>query len=188
MKLLKRRSGILAIAVLVACGETGMRATNRDAGQGGDGVSSGGVGGIVGTGGITINPSGAISQGGATSQGGSRGPALDSPVADTGVEICGCGSSSIASCDQSKLWEEVVYSANLISHAVYCSEIPDPGPDSGIVDGGYIVLDGDGRVIDNTIFIVSDSVKQAWLDSLVDYRWPCMAGKSIPFYCGWSFF
>ena len=165
-----------------------MRATNRDAGQGGDGVSSSGAGGIVGTGGITINPSGAIAQGGTPSQGDSLGPALDSAVVDTGIEICGCGFSSISSCDQSKLWDEVVYSANLISHAVYCSEIPDPGPDSGIVDGGYIVLDGNGRVIDNTIFGVSDSVKQAWLDSLADYRWPCLAGERIPFACGWSVF
>ncbi len=186
MKLIKRRSGILAIAVLAACGGSGMRTSGRDSGQGSDGVASSGAGGIPGTGGLAIG--GALSQGGAPSQGGSSGQDFDAAVVDTGIEICGCDSSSVSSCDQSRLWDEVVNSANLMFHDVYCGEIPDPGPDSGIVDGGYIVLDGDGRVIDNTIFGVADSLKQAWLDSLAGYRWPCLAGERIPFACGWSVF
>jgi hypothetical protein len=71
---------------------------------------------------------------------------------------------------------------------VYCNKIPDPGPDGSITDGGYVVLDGDGRVIDNTIFGSSYSMKQTWLDSLAGYRWPCLAGERITFDCGWSVF
>jgi hypothetical protein len=189
MKLIKRGSGILAIAVLMmACGGTGMRATGRDAGQGRGGVSSSGAGGIVGTGGITINLNGDTSQGSLPSQGGSPGSDLDAAIVDTVIQGCGCGFSSDSSCDQSKLWDEVVKSANLMFHAVYCGEIPDPGPDGGIYDGGYVVFDGEGRVIDNTVFGDSDSIKQAWLDSVADYRWPCLAGDRIPFACGWSVF
>ena len=114
-------------------------------------------------------------QGSAPSQGGSLGPDLDATVVDS-------------SCDQSKLWDEVVDSANLMFHAVYCSEIPDPGPDGGIYDGGYVVFDGEGQVIDNTVFGDSESVKQAWLHSVADNRWPCLAGERIPFACGWSTF
>jgi hypothetical protein len=188
MKLIKRISGILAAAFLMACGGNGMRATGRDAGQGGSGVSRSGAGGIVGTGGISANLSGDMSQGGVPSQGGSPGSDIGATVVDTVFEICGCGSSSDSSCDQSKLWDEVAYSASLVFHDVYCGEIPDPGPDGGIYDGGYVVLDGEGRVIDNTIFGSADSRRQAWLDSLADYRWPCLAGERIPFACGWSVF
>jgi hypothetical protein len=164
-----------------------MRATGRDAGQSGGGVSSGGVGGIFGAGGVTINLDGTMSGGGAPSQGGSPGPDL-AAVVDTGIEICGCSFNSVSSCDQSKLWDEVVQSANLVSHDIYCSESPDPLPDGSTSDAGYIVFDNEGRIIDNTIFGAADSLKQAWIDSLVDYRWPCLAAKSIPFYCGWSVF
>jgi hypothetical protein len=170
MKSFKPRSGILAIAVVVACGGAGMRATGRDAGQGGGGVSSGGAGGVVDTGGMAMDV-----QGSAPAQGGSLGSDLDATVVDS-------------SCDQSKLWDEIVESANLMFHAVYCGEIPDPRPDGGIYDGGYVVFDGDGRVIDNTVFGDSESIKQAWLDSLADYRWSCLAGKRIPFACGWTGF
>jgi len=170
MNPLKRRSCILPVAVVMACGGAGMRATGQDAGQGGGGVSSGGAGGVVGTGGMPMDL-----QDSAPSEGGHFGSALDATVVDF-------------SCDQSKLWDEVVVSANLIFHAVYCSEIPDPGPDSGIYDGGYVVFDGEGEVIDNTVFGDNQSVKQAWLDSVADNRWPCLAGARIPFACGWSAF
>lgn len=187
MKLIKRRSGIFSIAVLVAaCGGTGMRTAGRDSGQGSGGVSSTGAGGIAGMGGITTG--GVLSQGGAPAQGGSSGRDFDAAAVDTGIEICGCGSTSVSLCNQSKLWDAVVNSAGLMFHDVYCNEIPDPGPDASITDWGYAVLDGDGRVIDNTIFGSSDSMKQAWLDSLAGHRWPCLAGKRIPFACGWSVF
>ena len=127
-----------------------MRATGRDAGQGGGGVSSGGAGGVVDTGGMAMDV-----QGSAPAQGGSLGSDLDATVVDS-------------SCDQSKLWDEIVESANLMFHAVYCSEIPDPGPDGGIYDGGYVVFDGEGQVIDNTVFGDSESVKQAWLHAVAD--------------------
>jgi hypothetical protein len=67
-----------------------------------------------------------------------------------------------------------------------CEKSLDPIPDGGTADGGYIVLDGEGRVINNSIFGAAESSKQAWLDSLAYYRWPCLAGESISFACVWG--
>jgi hypothetical protein len=46
---------------------------------------------------------------------------------------------------------------------------------------GYVVLDGDGRVVDNTS--LSGEGKQMWLDGLSTMRWPCLAGQTLQFTC-----
>jgi hypothetical protein len=79
----------------------------------------------------------------------------------------------------STLWDQVGSSAILTLGDHLCERSLKP-------DTGHIVLDGEGRVIDNTIFAPAESSKQAWLDSLADYRWPCLAGESIPFTCVWG--
>jgi hypothetical protein len=50
------------------------------------------------------------------------------------------------------------------------------------------VVDGEGKVIDNSIPFDTPDKKQAWLDSLADYRWPCLAGQTIFFFCPWGEF
>jgi len=188
MKLIKHMSGILAIAVLVACGGTGMRAIGRDASQGSGGVLGGSDGGVAGSGGISFNLSGDSSQGGATSAGGSSGADLNAVVVDGGVTICGCGFSSRPACDQSTLWNVVGQSAVSTLGDSICEASLGPIADGGTANGGYIVLDGEGRVIENSIFATDELAKQAWLDSLAYYRWPCLAGESIPFTCVWGAF
>jgi hypothetical protein len=46
---------------------------------------------------------------------------------------------------------------------------------------GYIVVDNDGRVVDNTG--IPATSRQAWLDKLADQRWPCLAGQTIQYSC-----
>jgi hypothetical protein len=188
MKLIKQLSSILAIAVLVACGGTGMRATSRDASQGGGGVLSSGAGGLAGTGGIGIILGGDPSQGGAPSGGGGSGSDLNAVVLDGGVTICSCGFSSNPACDQSTLWNVVSQSAVSTLGDYICEASLGPITDGGTANGGYIVLDSEGRVIDNSVFAADEFAKQAWLDSLAYYRWPCLAGESIPFTCVWGTF
>ncbi len=186
MKLIQRRSCILAIAVLEACGGSGMRAPGRDGGQGGVGVPSSGAGGVADTDGPINNLGGDSSQGGMASNGGSSGSTLDGPTIDAGIAICGCGSSSNFSCDQSTLRNVLNSSAVQTGYGHDCTEIP--APDSDTVSAVYVVVDGEGKVIDNSIPFDTPDKKQAWLDSLADYRWPCLAGQTIFFFCPWGEF
>ena len=186
MNLFKRRSGILAIAVLLACGGTGMRATGRDGGQGGVGIPGSGAGGIADTDGPTSNHGGTLSQGGTASKGGSSGSTLNAPTIDAAIAICGCGSSSNFSCDRSTLWNVLNSAAVLTGYGNDCTEIPTPDPNT--VSAVYVVVDGEGKVIDNSIPFGTANEKQAWLASLADYRWPCLAGQKIFFSCPFGYY
>jgi hypothetical protein len=64
--------------------------------------------------------------------------------------------------------------------------IQDPPPMGEMVDRrhGAVVIDGDGRVIDNTG--LTGIEKQPWLDALADRRWPCFAGRTIGYRCDYS--
>ena len=46
---------------------------------------------------------------------------------------------------------------------------------------GYVVFDGDGRLVDNTE--LPDRWKQAWLDGSATMRWPCFAGETMQYMC-----
>jgi hypothetical protein len=52
----------------------------------------------------------------------------------------------------------------------------------------YVVVDGEGKVIDNSIPFGTADGKQAWLDSLADYRWPCLAGQKLFFSCPFGYY
>jgi hypothetical protein len=104
-------------------------------------------------------------------------------MTDGGIMICGCGFSSDPPCDQYTLWYMGVTLS--VSHAVggYCMGYR-PSPDGGFDIGGYIVLDSEGRVVENTAFGAAEvQRKQSWLDYMSGYRWPCLAGETIPFTC-----
>jgi hypothetical protein len=47
---------------------------------------------------------------------------------------------------------------------------------------GYILLDNEGRVTSIDGWRVPAD-KQAWVDSLAGYRWPCLAGETIYYGC-----
>lgn len=46
---------------------------------------------------------------------------------------------------------------------------------------GAIVIDGDGRVIDNTG--LKGSEKQTWIDGLADQRWLCLQNQTVGYKC-----
>jgi hypothetical protein len=190
MKEIKRGAGILTITVLLACGGTGMRVTGRNGGEVGVGVPIGGAAGIADTDGTAGNISGIASQGGTTSKGGSSGSTLNPPTIDAGIAICGCGSSSNSSCDRSMLWNALNSAAVLTGYGHDCAEIPapDPTPNPSTVSSVNVRVDSNGKVIDSSIPFNTVSEKQAWLDSLADYRWPCLAGQTLFFYCPWGYF
>jgi hypothetical protein len=84
-------------------------------------------------------------------------------------------------CDERLLWDAIARAAPI--GAGYCMPfIPeyDP-PGAWIRSVGYVVLDGDGRVVDNTE--LSGAGKQAWLDGLATLRWPCHAGQTMQSMC-----
>jgi hypothetical protein len=78
-----------------------------------------------------------------------------------------------AQCDTTALWGEVTKS----EYQDRCR--PDPSLPEG---SPQIVVDDTGRVVDNT-GITDAQTKQAWLDSLAQSRWPCLAGQSIRYQC-----
>ena len=58
----------------------------------------------------------------------------------------------------------------------FCSRTASNQPE------GYIYFDGEGRVTSISGYRVPAD-KQAWVDSLAAYRWPCLAGQTIAYGC-----
>ncbi len=96
----------------------------------------------------------------------------------------GAGDHSVGggdTCDDSTLWLEINEgSVGGLGecHAASATLAPDEhlGPTRGVV-----VIDADGRVVDNTG--LTGSRKNDWLAQLMDQRWICLAGQSIGYKC-----
>jgi hypothetical protein len=155
---------LILLATLAGCG--GKSGSQGQGGAGGvDGAAVGGAGGSSGG-------AGGSSDAGGAGGGGSSGH--DGGTTDLG------GSSTDAACDTGRLWKAVSDAALGVARLGYCS----PATSTTTSATGSIVLDGEGRVIDNTgTNYLSTSSKQAWLDSLANDRWPCLAGQTIPYQC-----
>ncbi len=83
-------------------------------------------------------------------------------------------------CDPNQLWAIVVESATRGLGA--CDHVAPPGPGEPVDRlHGAVVIDSDGRVIDNTG--LSGSEKQSWLEQLAGRLWPCLAGETIGYKC-----
>ena len=95
---------------------------------------------------------------------GLRGPVGDASSSSGDV-------AAEASCDAAPLWHAVAFSA----FSAVCS--PNP---AGVA---YIVLDGEGWVVDNSMYAGDPVSLQTWLDSLGTQRWPCVAGQTIHYSC-----
>jgi hypothetical protein len=106
-----------------------------------------------------------------TSQGGTQGGGEDGGVGDGGVV-----DPSDSSCDLGQLQQAAIDGGGF----VLCEMFVDGGS-LGLPLVGEVVLDADGRVIDNTGLY--GEAKQSWLSSLANDRWPCLAGQTIPYYC-----
>ena len=88
------------------------------------------------------------------------------------------GTSTDAMCDTDSLWSAVADAALGVARLGFCA------PAGTVSPYGQIALDSTGRVVDNTgTTYQSTSSKQAWLDSLANDRWPCLAGQTIPYQC-----
>jgi hypothetical protein len=88
------------------------------------------------------------------------------------------GSSTDATCNTDNLWSAVADAALGVARLGFCARAVTAST------YGQIVLDSTGRVVDNTgTTYQSTSSKQAWLDSLANDRWTCLAGQTIPYQC-----
>ena len=185
---------LLAVVVLSAgCGARGLARSTWDAvvasgGGGGGGVTEAGRGG--GTGGAGVGAGGGSGGsssgggasgaggtggaiGGATSQGGSAGGGQDGGATD-GETI----TSPDALCEPASFWNVIrsTICGPMPLSTCFCSPTPD-----GVIPLGVVEVDSDGHIVDNTM--LSGTNKQAWLDSLANQSWPCLAGQAVPYGC-----
>ena len=152
-----------------------------------DGIleTGGGGGRVWGTGGLPIEggrttvpggfggTGGLGSGGGSVLQGGSGGNWNDGSASDSGGQSLVDGSCG----DRMNLLLDTIWNTPT-GRGVGCELTTKDG-------GGYsgqVVLDQEGRVIDNT-GIDDAASRQAWLDSIADQRWPCLAGQVLQYLC-----
>ena len=141
--------------------------SSGDAGRGVGGSAAGNVGGQggAGAGGVHIPLTS-----GTSGNGGSSG-------ASGGVEQAGVAGDAGA-CDTNALWQALTRGAG----ATRC-DLVDPPPQGNAVDQlhGAVVIDDEGRVIDNTG--LTDAEKPGWLSELAGRRWLCLAGTTLGYSC-----
>ena len=159
---------VVAIPILgfVACRQGGLRP------PGSGGLAAGGSGGLGGTGGVyIILPGRGGAQGGAGGGAGTTAGPVDVQVML--LSDGGCGS-------ESPLWAAVALAA---TGNGYCDRLEGGSPEHG-----YVVVDGEGRVVHNSRFCNSQGSCNTerlrdWLATLEGYRWPCLAGQTIHYFC-----
>jgi hypothetical protein len=164
----KTRSGYALALVALACTCGGRSTSPGDvAGKGGTlgGSASGATGGAAGA---------KIGQGGfgAVIQAGGRG-------GESGAES-GAAGETAGECDVYTLFIVINTRGPLGGSCWEASPMLGPGEQLSRRRGA-VVIDDDGRVIDNTGLM--GEVKQRWLDDLADERWPCLAGRTIGYEC-----
>jgi hypothetical protein len=118
------------------------------------------------------------------SVGDSSGDAMEAPRdTKTMVETTDAASEALqdAACDLRLLWDAITRGVR--GGLTVCEPyVPDAGMGlCRLVNVGHIVLDGDGRVADNTS--LSGEAKQLWLDGVSTMRWPCISGQTLQFMC-----
>jgi hypothetical protein len=146
--------------------------------QGGGGVASGGQAGVgdamSGGGGVVITWPGTGGQvgGGFSSTpsatggvgSGQDGGEGDGEISDLGLDACG----------DKGLWDAIsVYVIGTGQCGPYRQNLPH------LVQGN-LVFDSEGQIVGVTLAGVSQTYA---VSSLASYRWPCMAGQTIPFSC-----
>lgn len=176
-------------------GATGHSGRNPG-GSGGSEVGGAGRDGHAGT----SSPGGASSGGTDFPGGGSAGAGGPGETAGTagggrrgnifpgvgGADLAGApgaaGADAAGDCEGqgwSSLWDAIRAASVGLGQCF----ILDPPPMGDSMDRRYgaVVIDEDGRVIDNTG--LTGTEKQEWLDSLADQRWSCLAGRTIGYHC-----
>jgi len=87
-------------------------------------------------------------------------------------------------CDTDALAKQVAHGLG----AAFCDLVSSP--DDGTT---LVVLDGEGRAINLVRLpdrqpVLTGSSLQAWLDSVANMRWPCLAGQEVAFSCGFTLY
>ncbi len=147
----------------------------RPAGAGGSGAGAGG--GLAGAG-PGSGGGGAQETGGATGAAAAQGgfaALIEVGGGATGGSESGVGGDA-GTCGVNALMRAIETPALLSCHEVTPTSDPLPG-----WRRGAIVIDDDGRIVDNTR--IRDDEKQQWLDSFADQRFPCLAGQTITYEC-----
>jgi hypothetical protein len=127
----------------------------------------------------------AVDAGGVTFQSGGSGGdiPINTDVSITGGRTSQAGSAGVGqegSCDGAALTIAIINGA--VGGLGNCTYLP-ANDGSGQVGRlrGAVVLDGEGRVVDNTG--LTGASKQAWLDALANQRWSCYAGQTLQYLC-----
>jgi hypothetical protein len=204
-----RRYALLALIVLAGCSGKGPLRVVHDGSaagssggenadvpgatgastQGGGSVAIGGAGGTAAGGTLGSSakdtaPGGAVdassthgavdATGYAISMDGSPGAVQDVAASESEID------ASDGWCDETTLWNAINEGAGIFGYCLpYVLDYDDPC--GSVRSGGYLVFDGDGRVVDNTGLFGAQ--KQAWLDGLSTMRWPCYAGQTMQYMC-----
>ncbi len=172
-----------------ASGGDAVGGTSESSGSGASSrTSAGALGGTLTAGaGADISSAGSITTPGGGSagqsspaggQGGSAGDLAQAGGMCCPIVIAGAGGDD-GVCDTSTLWRAIGTAGGYLS----CQQAsPDLAPTEHLGPGrGAVVLDADGRVIDNTG--LGGAAKQDWLKGLASQRWPCLAGQTVGYSC-----
>ena len=142
------------------------------------GCSSGTTVGMTSYAGVTGTTGGSTGIVNVTSQGGSTSTGQDGAVTDGQTTA-----SPDALCQPEVLSNAIEFAmcGSLSSFCICYLVTPLPVPDGAVIDSNAfdVIVDSEGRVVDNTGLY--GTAKQAWLDSLADDRWPCLAGQTIQY-------
>jgi hypothetical protein len=176
-----RRLGWLGAAVLLlGCGGRASSPQISDSvGVGGSKADAAGGGSSSGSpaGGSALAVGGEAYQGGndiAVSAGGAL-LANGCPVAEAGA-----AGAQAEVCDETLLYTAITRGAT--GGLGVCSFVASPVASEQVNSlHGVVVLDSEGRVIDNTGLM--GVAKQRWLDQLCDRHWVCLAGETLGYTC-----
>ena len=108
----------------------------------------------------------------------------DARLADSGAGDTGSKAALDAMCDPQSIWQAVSAGLPVTDGGCYLTPTDSAGHFIGInYIWGNIVLDSEGRVTDNTGYYLSAEQRQAWLDSVANDRWPCLADQTLVYSC-----
>jgi len=178
----RRRCWGAATLLLFSCGGQSVETPASTAGSGSEPIASGGS---AASGGGAPSASGAASGGtglavgGHPSDGGSCIMLGGGKSGAAGAADLGAGAPTM-SCDSGPLMTAILRGS--LGGLGTCQFAPPPGDGEKLGrTRGAVVIDSEGRVIDNTG--LNPTAKQEWLDELMDQRWPCLAGQTLGYKC-----
>jgi hypothetical protein len=109
---------------------------------------------------------------------------LDAQPDGSSVVDNGSNAALDALCDPQSIWQAVSAGLPVTEGGCYLTPTDSAGKFIGNnYIWGNIVIDSEGRVMDNTGYYLSAEQRQSWLDSVANDRWPCLAGQTLAYSC-----